>query len=227
MPIRKILCCIFAALVASVTSGVDVASPAKRDQPIVITHDAGEVIQAIFGIYSNGNVEWSTLPDVHFARGETQTIMVAPPGDYVIVTGERTTVRVIEEGTPGPTPKPTPGPAPIPPGPDPEPEPGPNPIVDGVVWALIFEEVSDRNKHPEFSKLMTSGYLADLEARDDFEFRPYDIDSANGKNRAAYHRGVDLPALVLVKADGTKLDARTIRSEDDMRAAIKEVTGRE
>lgn len=221
----RILCCILAALVVHSASGVDVASPAKRDQPIVITHDAGEVIQAIFGVYTNGNVEWSTLPDVHFARGETQTIMVAPPGDYVIVTGERTTVRVIEEGTPGPRPNPSPGPAPIPP--DPQPEPTPNPIVDGVVWALIFEQVEDRSQNPEFAELMASGYLADLDARDDFEFRPYDIDSANGKNRAAYHRGVDLPALVLVKADGTKLDARTIRSEDDMRAAIKEVTGRE
>ena len=94
-PPRKILCCIFAVLVVHSASGVDVASPAKRDQPIVITHDAGEVIQAIFGVYADNRVEWSTLPDVHFARGETQTIMVAPPGDYVIVTGEPSTERPV------------------------------------------------------------------------------------------------------------------------------------
>ena len=216
-------------LISSVgwSQGITIPSINKRDLPIVIEHEVGAKVEAIFARVSGGAIVWETLSDEHFVRRDSETIMVAPAGEYVITTGESTIIKVVDEGRPDPQPNPGPSPNPSP-GPEPpEPDPEPAPVVDGLVWAIVFEQTSDRSQIPGFAELMASGYLQDLDAKPDFEFVAYDIDSSDAKRRRSYYAGVELPALVLVKADGTKLDARTIRNADEMKAAIKEVTGRE
>lgn len=218
----------YLALLAAVT----VPPINERDTPIRIEHKPGERVSVVFNtVDADGKQVWKTLPDKHFDREEDHTVMTAPPGDYAITTGDFQIIKIVEEGKPDPAPRPTPGPTPDPtPDPDPAPEPGPNPRpnpVDGLVWAILFEDSSKRSQNTEFAKLLNSGYVRDLDDREDFEYRVYDIESAAAKNRKAYYDGVTLPALVLTKDDGTKMAARTIRSKADMQKMIKEVTGRE
>ena len=213
------------ALLMLLASGISVPAVNKRDRPIVIEHGAGETVQAVFGTVVNGAMVWQTLSDDHFSRGESQTIMVAPPGDYVVTTGDSQIIKVVEDGQPKP--KPNPGPSPDP-SPDPEPvPPTPTPIVDGLVWVMVFEQTSDRSKLPDFAELMASGYLADLDAKTDFEFQGYDIDSDGAKKRRTWWQGKELPVAVLTSESGEVLAAEHIESESDLRSVIKEATGRE
>ena len=213
------------ALLMLLASGISVPAVNKRDRPIVIEHGAGETVQAVFGTVVNGAMVWQTLSDDHFSRGESQTIMVAPPGDYVVTTGDSQIIKVVEDGQPKP--KPNPGPSPDP-SPDPEPvPPTPTPIVDGLVWVMVFEQTSDRSKLPDFAELMASGYLADLDANADFEFQGYDVDSDGARKRRAWWQGKELPVAVLTSESGEVLAAEHIESESDLRSVIKEATGRE
>ena len=213
------------ALLMLLASGISVPAVNKRDRPIVIEHGAGETVQAVFGTVVDGAMVWQTLSDDHFSRGESQTIMVAPPGDYVVTTGDSQIIKVVEDGQPKP--KPNPGPSPDP-SPDPEPvPPTPTPIVDGLVWVMVFEQTSDRSKLPDFAELMASGYLADLDAKTDFEFQGYDVDSDGAKKRRTWWQGKELPVAVLTSELGEVLAAEHIESESDLRSVIKEATGRE
>ena len=215
------------AILLTLATGITVPSVNKRDRPIVIEHGAGETVQAVFGSVVDGAMVWQTLSDDHFSRGESQTIMVAPPGDYVVTTGDSQIIKVVEDGQPSPRPQPSPEPTPNP-SPDPEPvPPTPAPVVDGLVWVLIFEQTSDRSKLPGFAKLMALGFLADLDARDDFEFQAYDIDSDGARKRSSWWKSQELPAVVLTTEGGEVLAAKHIKSEADLKSAIKEATGRE
>jgi len=214
---------------AAFGQGISVSPINKVNRPFVVEHDAGAKVQAIFAAQSGGSVVWQSLPEEHFVRRETETIVAAPAGDYLITIGDSEIIKVIDESKPRPDP--APGPDPVPPEPDPKPEPGPSPgPVEGLVWVMVFEQTSDRSQNVDFAELMASEYWAELDADDDFEAVSYDIDSIEAGKRSSWWRGESLPLAVFAQSkDGktTVLGKRTIESESDLKQAIKEVTGRE
>lgn len=216
----RFLVLVLIGLVSSAIAETTITVPSivKVDRPFVVEHAEGAEVQAIFAVAGRGGIVWQSLGDEHFIRRETETIIAAPAGDYLITTGESQIVKIVDEAKPEPGPQPEP----VPPTPDPEPQP-----LDGLVWVMIFEQTTDRTKYPDFAELMVSGYWADLDAKDDFEAVSYDIDSPGAAKRKQYWQGQELPVAVLSDESGTIIGKRTVRSIADLRTAIKELTGRE
>lgn len=222
----RALSLILVGLVSSAIAQTSISVPSivKTDRPFVVEHASGADVQAIFAVAGADGITWQSLADEHFIRRDTETIIAAPAGDYLITTGESQIVKIVGDAKPQPRPDPvppTPGPEP-----DPQPEPEPQP-VDGLVWVMIFEQTTDRVKNPDFAGLMASGYWADLDAREDFEAVSYDIDSPGAAKRSQYWSGESLPVAVFATDQGKVLGKRPVRSIADLRLAIKEVTGRE
>lgn len=175
---------------------VDVAPVQKRDTPIVIKHEAGQTINAVF-VDSVG--AWKFLPDSHFMRGETQTVMAGPPGQYLITAGDSSIVQIIEEGQPDP-PKPKPRPKPKP---DPNPEPEPDPQPDGIraEWLVFLEEQEERAQNPAKAQVITDAGFRQTLADIGLKVRVYDDDQEVAKPflRVA---GTERPVMILVGDDG-------------------------
>jgi hypothetical protein len=220
----SVLAALLSAPLCVYGQGVDVPSVGKRDRPIVIGHDEGVTVSAIFARIVNDQVVWNTLPDEHFVRREKETILVAPAGEYIVTTGESEIIKVVEEGTPDPDPRPEPKPDPRPEPDPPEPEPEP---VEGLVWVMVFEQTTDRADNIEFAKLMTSEYWDELDDKPDFEAVSYDIDSKDIGTRSKWLEGEELPLVVICREDGEVLGKQTVKSQADLERAIKEATGRE
>lgn len=220
----RFLVLVLISLVSSAIGGdtISVPSVVKTDRPFVVEHASGAEVQAIFAVATADGIVWQSLADEHFIRRDAETIIAAPAGDYLITTGESQIVKVVGESEP----KPKPDPVPPTPGPEPEPTPGPQPL-DGLVWVMVFEQTTDRTQYPDFAGLMTSGYWADLDAKNDFEAVSYDIDSPGAAKRRQYWQGQELPVAVLSDESGAIIGKRTVRSIEDLRTAIKELTGRE
>lgn len=100
-------------------------------------------------------------------------------------------------------------PNPNPPDPDP---PGPTPVVVGD-WYLVFEESADRSEGTKEAVrvLLLSGK----------NFRTYDDDSDDAKPFLPQVAGIPLPSLLILDANGRKLDARPLpQSAAEMQALI-------
>lgn len=158
----------------SAAFAVDASTVVKRDQPIVVDHESGQTINAIFGAVEGGVFVWKFLPEQHFIRGDVKTYFAAPPGEYIIVVGDSKVIKVIEEGTPDPQPDPRPRP---------EPDPKPDPSPDGIraEWVLFIEENTDRSKHPEASNTMRDKELVQTLAEIGLKYRVYDDDDPAAK----------------------------------------------
>jgi hypothetical protein len=100
-----------------------------------------------------------------------------------------------------------PGPPPVPPAPDPKPKPDPKPAPAGPFWLIVVEETGDRT--PETAAVLgDSAYWLALRAKG-HKFRFYDKDSADAKDKG-YGKAVGdttLPALLILGADGAKVNA--------------------
>jgi hypothetical protein len=205
-------------------SFVQSPSVVKRDRPLKINHPAGTKIQAIFANAERGVVSWVYLSEDHFDRSSTFTIFVAPPGEYLITTGESTIVKVIEEGIPGP--KPTPSPPDPKPDPDPNPTPSPQPSpklkLEWAVW--IYEQADAINQVPETNTRLSIETRRFLESRG-IKLVAYDDDQEAAKAKPFLAAAGDLPSLLLMQ-DSTKYVVRKApKSLDELKAMIKEVTG--
>lgn len=201
----------------------------KRDRPIVIEHDAGEVVSALF-VSESG--EWQTLPDDHFVRGETRTILVGPVGQYLLTTGGSTIIKVVDEGRPEPQPKPDPKPGPDPqpnpqPDPEPDPEPEPDPPIPAldVKWAVwVYEQSEAINEIPQTNVRLSAETREYLQGRG-IKFAAYDDDQQAARARPYKQAAGMLPALVLMES-ATKFKAFPApQSLDELKANLKEVTG--
>ena len=206
-------------------AAVTVPAVNKRDQPIAVEHESGAKVQAIFAfVDAGGSVVWQTLPDDHFKRGDTETILAAPPGEYVITTGDFEIIKVVEDGQPDPRPQPNP----VPPEPDPSPPVPPEPVIEGRVWVTVFEQIEDRAKNPKFAEMMVSRFVSELDDRDDFEFRQFDVDSIDARKYRPWWDGKKLPVTVLYSDDTKEVIAsESILSQADMASFLKKHTGRE
>lgn len=180
----------------SVLHAVEVEPVNKRDTPIVIGHEAGQKINAIF-VDSDGS--WRTLPDEHFRRGNTETIFSGPPGQYLITAGDSEIVKIVEDGKPEPKPHPEPKPDPEP-GPDPAPEPpepGPGPIL--ATWVVWLEEQQEGGGNPDATDVMDdAGFRQSLDDKG-IKVRVYDDDQPEARSfvRVA---GDIRPAMILVES---------------------------
>lgn len=194
-------------------SKVDAPSIGKRDQPIRINHPAGAKVQAI---YVAGGV-WSYLAEGHFQRFDTHTVFAAPPGDYLITTGDSRILKVVDGGGPQPNPPPGPGPEP-PPGPEPKPEPKLK-----VKWAVWVYQQEDAAKQIEQTNtrlsIETRNYLTSRKIR----MSAYDADQAAAKAFKAV--SASLPSVVFVE-DSHKYEVREAPATlEELKAMVKEVAG--
>ncbi|MEM1224591.1 MAG: hypothetical protein AAGJ40_02780 [Planctomycetota bacterium] len=214
---RFLAACVLLSI-AGFAVAVDVEPINKRDTPITIRHEAGEVIRAIF-VDSSG--EWKTLGDEHFRRGELETTFAAPPGQYLLTAGDSTIVRVVEEGKPtppGPRPEPRPDPEPEP-DPQPDPEPNPNPPILAK-WVIWVEEQSERSSHPdEVAVMMDPGLRESMEDRG-LKVRVYDKDLSLGKKYA--NIAEDLPAMFLVESADEYRSFPAPKTKDEAERIIRE-----
>lgn len=197
---------------------VEAPSISKRDQPIKINHPEGAKIQAIYALVAGEKVEWLFLPEDHFVRGETHTILAAPPGDYLVTAGDSTIIKVVEQGDPGPQPRPKPNPKPDPPGPNPEPEPPPDQLR--VEWAIWVEEISERMKH-----LQATSTMMDLNARRSLtdrgiDVRLYDDDQSEAEPFLSITEG-RRPALVLMQDSENYLVFDAPKSPEELETLIR------
>lgn len=172
----KHLLTVLIVAVCTAAFAVDTPTVVKRDQPVVIEHEVGQTINAIFGAVEGGSFTWKFLPEQHYIRTETKTYFAAPPGEYIIVVGNTQVIKIIEEGAPDPRPHPQPDPKP-----DPEPDPDPQPDGIRAEWVLFIEEVSDRSKHPEASNTIRDADLVETIAEIGLKYRVYDDDDPAAK----------------------------------------------
>lgn len=195
---------------------VESPSIAKRDRPVKVNHPAGAKIQAIYANVVGGVVTWVYLPDDHFERGDTQTIFAAPPGDYLVTSGDSTIVKIVSEGDNKPTPVP---PDPIP-GPEPKPKPKPDLKPEWVVW--IYEQADAINQLPQTNTRLSIETRKYLDSRG-IKMAAYDDELEAAKPFVAVAK--ELPALIVSQ------DAKTFRvfsapkSLDELKSILKEVTG--
>lgn len=198
----------FAALVVPVAGEVEVASVVQRDTPTPIQHESGVTIQAIFGqINEDGSFTWEYLPDKHFIRQDTITYFAAPPGEYLIVSGEGRIIKIVEEGNPKP--KPNPKPEPLPPDPEPEPDPKPDPKPEPkpdllqAKWIIVLEETMDRSKFFEEASTVRDAEFTAFVSELGLSLRIYDPDQGNaaGYVDAAKARGVSLPCMFIYESE--------------------------
>lgn len=206
---------------SSLATAIDVSPINKRDQPVVITHDPGETVNAI---YISGEGEWKFLPESHFTRLDGTTVMAGPPGQYLLTTGGSTIIKIVDEDgprpSPNPGPKPDPKPNPGPDPPDPEPEPGPAPFL--ATWAIWIEEQEERGQHERSVSVMTDPDVrADLIERG-IQPRIYDKDQDTAKPFAKIAGDVR-PALILMTADAKQTRVFPApKSKDELETIIRE-----
>jgi len=211
------------ALLAILLGGAafgQVTSPSisKVHRPLVIEHESGAKVQAIFAKVAGGAVVWESLADEHFVRRGTETIMVAPVGEYVITTGDSKIVRIVSDGTPGPAP-PDPQPEPKPdPKPDPQPEPAPDKL--NIKWVIWVEEQSDRSEHTEETQTMLDPELWSTIKDMGAQIRLYDDDQAGA---AAFSKIADgkLPAMILMESESRYIVFPAPKSSDEAEALIR------
>lgn len=211
-------------------SAIQSPSIVKRDRPLKINHPAGTKIQAIFATVEQGVVSWSYLSEDHFDRSDTFTIFVAPPGDYLVTTGDSTIIKVIEEGRPKPSPGPAPGPSPGPPNPEPRPSPTPDPKPSPspklkVNWAVWIYEQSDAT-----SQIQQTNTRLSIETRRLLESRgikmaAYDDEQEQAKAKPFKDAAGSLPSLILVQDSQRYSVFKAPSSVDELKAILKEVTG--
>lgn len=205
-------------------------SVVKRDRPLKINHPAGTKIQAIFANAEQGVVSWVYLSEDHFERSSTFTIFVAPPGDYLITTGESTIVKVIEEGRPDPRPEPKPEPKPVPPTPEPKPDPNPTPNpqpspkmkIDWAVW--IYEQTDAVDQLSQTNTRLSIETRKFLESRG-IKMAAYDDDQDSAKAKPFLEAAGNLPALILMQDANKYVVRKAPKSVDELKAMIKEVSG--
>lgn len=197
-----------------------VTSPSisKVHRPLVIEHETGAKVQAIFAKVVSGAVVWESLADEHFVRRDSETIMVAPVGEYVITTGDSKIVRIVSDGTPGPGP-PDPQPKPEP-KPEPNPQPEPSPDKLNIKWVIWLEEQSDRSAHTDETQTMLDPELWSTIKDMGAQIRLYDDDQPNAapfKKIAADK----LPAMILMEAEDRYLVFPAPKSSDEAEALIR------
>ena len=207
------------AIAGACAQAVDVAPVQKRDRPIVIKHESGETVNAIYGRVQAGKVVWEFLPDDHFHRGDTQTVMAGPIGEYIITTGDSAIVKVIEDGRPHPEPIPDPEPSPEPDPPDPKPDPpGPNPIK--ASWVIWVEEQEHRGQFPSETKVMLDlDKRAELNDRG-LKVRIFDEDQPLGKPFASAAGDVR-PAMILLEDDKNFRVFKAPRTVEELEKIIR------
>lgn len=202
---------------------VEAPSIGKRDQPIKINHPSGAKVQAIFANVSSGNVVWSYLSEDHFERSETYTVFAAPPGDYLITTGDSTILRIVEEG--GPNPQPKPNPEPGPPDPQPEPEPNPEPApgpklkVNWAVW--IYEQGDTIDQIPQTNTRLSIETQRYLDSRG---IRKAAYDDEQNEAKPFMKVSESLPSLVLVQETGKFVAFPAPASVDELKKMIEGVS---
>lgn len=213
---------VFALLCASVVADDRVSAPsvAKRDTPVRINHPAGAKVQAIYAVVNGASTTWTYLPDDHFERNETYTVFAAPPGDYLITTGDSTILRIVEEGNPRPEPKPEP-PKPEP-KPEPEPEPKPEPELD-IDWAVwVYEQAEAINQIGQTSTRMSSQTRQFLSSRG-IQMAAYDDDQEAAKPFLSSVKG--LPSLILLQDEKNYRVYPAPESVDELKKIILGVSG--
>lgn len=196
---------------------VEAPSVAKRDRPVVINHPDGAEIQAIYARVTGGAVVWEYLPDDHFVRTPTQTIFSAPPGDYLVTSGDSTILKVVEEG--GPSPRPQPDPPDPKPEPQPEPDPEPAPDQLRVQWAIWVEEIADRPQHPDATGVMVDAESRRLLTDRGISVRVYDDDQAEASPFVAV--ADELPALILMESEDRFLTFPAPTSRDELEQIVR------
>jgi len=212
--------------IVSVNNRVDAPSVGKRDRPIKINHPEGAKVQAIFANTDGGVVKWSFLPEEHFERTPNFTIFVAPPGDFLITTGDSTILRIVEEmqpqPRPGPQPDPRPEPRPDPPAPEPQPTPGPQGRVAWAVW--VYEQADSPNEIPQTNTRLsveTRRYLDSL----GIKMAAYDDDQDAVKAKPFRDAAKGVPSLVLMQ-DATRYTVFPApKSLDELKRFVREVGG--
>lgn len=210
----------FAQDVVSVNNRVDAPSVGKRDRPIRINHPEGAKIQAIYANTDQGIVKWAFLPEEHFERTPTFTIFVAPPGDFLITTGDSTILRIVEEFQPAPRPQPTPPPRPEPPAPDPQPNPNPQPNskINWAVW--VYEQSDTINQVAETNTRLSAETRRYLESRG-IRLAAYDDDQDAAKAKPFKDAAKTLPAIVLME-DETKYSVHPApKSLDELKKLVE------
>lgn len=226
---RAFKCIAFCLLVAGTAVSQDsVSAPTigKRDEQNKVNHPADAKIQAIHAYVNGGQIVWMYLPEKHFAREETHTWIVAPPGDYFITTGDSTILKIVEEGTPGPQPKPKPGPSPSPDPPEPEPDPKPNPSpkmeINWAVWVYEQTDAVDQLAQTNVRQsIETRNYLKEK----GIVFAAYDDDQKSAKAEQFREAVDNLPAIVLMQ-DSKKFSVHPApASLDELKILVKEVSG--
>jgi hypothetical protein len=211
-------------------NSVQAPSVVKRDRPLKINHPAGVKVQAIYASLDQGVVSWVYMSEDHFDRSETFTIFVAPPGDYMITTGESTIVKVIEEGKPSPRPDPKPDPKPEPPKPEPKPDPKPDPkpepspklTVNWAVW--IYEQSEAISQVPQTNTRQSIETRKFLESKG-IKIAAYDDDQESAKAKPFRDAATTLPALFLVQDSNKYIVRKAPSSLDELKAIVREVTG--
>lgn len=195
---------------------------AKRDQPVRINHPPGIKIQAIYADLASGVVTWSYLSEDHFQRADTYTVFAAPPGDYLVTTGDSTILKIIEEG--GPRPVPTPGPPKPNPQPSPSPYPSPQPKMK-VSWAVwVYEQVDAAGQVSQTNTRLSVLTRQFLDLRG-IKFAAYDDDQESAKAEPFRKVASSLPALILLDESGKSVSYPAPKSVDELKSIIKEVTG--
>jgi hypothetical protein len=218
----------FAQDVVTVNNRVDAPAVGKRDRPIRINHPEGAKVQAIYANTDQGVVRWSFLPEDHFERTPKFTIFVAPPGDFLITTGDSTILRIVEELQPGPQPRPQPQPEPQPrpqpepPAPEPQPSPGPTGSVAWAVW--VYEQADSVNQIPQTNtrlSIETRRYLESL----GIKMVAYDGDQDAAKAKPFRDAAKSLPALVLMQDANRYTTFPAPKSIDELKRLVREVGG--
>jgi hypothetical protein len=198
---RALKCIAFCLLLAGTAvsqDSVSAPSVAKRDKPIKINHPSGAKVQAIYARTESGVVVWSFLADEHFERADTYTVFAAPPGDYLITTGDSTILKIVEEGGPQPKPNPRPEPGPDPPKPEPEPEPKPAPKIK-INWAVWIYEQTDAVDQLDQTNVRQSIETRQYLESQGIKLAAYDDDQDAAKAGPFREVADKLPALVLMQ----------------------------
>lgn len=181
-----------------VDGGLSVEPIQEEHVPFEIQHPEGADIKALYAKVEKGRIAWKTLPEKHYKRYVTYTVMSAPPGDYLITIGGSKLIKVTgkEQGDQDfddfdddP--------------PDPKPDPKPEPIPDGefdVAWAVwVYEKDNLANTVSEaivMKDMRTEQYLDGRQ----IQRRIYEKDQqASGRYMSLVDK---LPALILISRDG-------------------------
>jgi hypothetical protein len=212
------LCCLSANAQEAAKYKVESPSVARRDRPVRVNHPAGAKIQAIYANVVAGTVTWVYLPEEHFDRGETHTVFAAPPGDYLLTSGDSTILKIVQGGDSIPEPPP-PKPEPKP-EPKPDPKPAPKLKPDWVVW--VYEQADAINQIPQTNTRLSIETRRYLESRG-IKMIAYDADQPAAKPFMAVAK--QLPA-VIVSQDANNYQAFSApKTLDELKSILKEATG--